>query len=42
MFRPYLIEALKYDYPQRMVETWLKFIKLNPLGKLLPLDKSLK
>ena len=41
-FRPYLIEALKYDYPQKMVELWIKFIKLNPMGTLLPLDKSLK
>lgn len=42
IFGPYLIEALNYDYPQKLVEVWIKFLKLNPLGKLLPLQKSFK
>lgn len=41
-FRPYLIECIKFDYPKRTIETWMKFLKLNPLSPLLPLDPNFK
>lgn len=41
-FKPYLIKVLKYDYPKKTIELWMKFIKLNPLSDLLPLDRSLQ
>lgn len=34
--------ALKFDYPRKTIEVWLKFLKLNPLSKPLPLSKTLK
>lgn len=41
-FKPYLVKVLRYEYPKKTVELWLKFIKLNPLSDLLPFDKSLQ
>jgi hypothetical protein len=42
MFRPYLLEVLHHDYPRKTVEVWLKFMKLNPLARLLPLDRGFR